>query len=153
MVIKEARRARGAGGSAITAGCRPFHGLETFLLMPDPGACAPGFMLPSAPRTESEFDPALPRSARGPGRQFAVPLALYDSSRADSEAEFFFGVDDDRFGASFINFRYEIAGAAGAVSPLLTIPQRDQRHSHLRPRSARYITSRDCFAARCCNSA
>ena len=55
------------------------------------------------------------------------------------KAEFFFGVDDDRFGASFIYLRYEIAGAAGAVPGGLTIPQCDQRHTIVSARSQRVI--------------
>ena len=45
------------------------------------------------------------------------------------QTKLFLCVDDERLRSSFIDFRYEIAGAAGAVAGLLTIPQRDQSYA------------------------
>jgi hypothetical protein len=36
----------------LTQGCRPFNGLQRLFFIADPGACAPGFMLPPASQVE-----------------------------------------------------------------------------------------------------
>ena len=61
-------QARGAGGSriiwtsVISNGYRPLRGLDSHLVL-QPGAHAPGFMLASAPRTETRFVAARLRDA------------------------------------------------------------------------------------------
>jgi hypothetical protein len=36
----------------LTQGCRPFNGLQRLFFIADPGACAPGFMLPPASQVQ-----------------------------------------------------------------------------------------------------
>jgi hypothetical protein len=71
----------------LTQGCRPFNGLQRLFFIADPGACAPGFMLPPAsqvqrPRIcEACFAGSAPAHLRGLLRRFSARAFLRPASQ------------------------------------------------------------------------